>query len=321
MHIDIFAQIPTLSLMPRKLRLQYPGAIYHVMNRGDRGEDIVLDDTDRKSFLQTLGQACGKTGWQVHAWCLMRNHFHLVVETPQPNLVAGMQWFLGTYTARFNRRHQLFGHLFSGRYKSLIVDGSGNGYLKTVCDYVHLNPTRAKLLAPGKSPASYPWSSFRFYLQSPHQRPPWLRVDRLLGEWGVPRDDRRGRLEFARMMAQRQAHAREDLKALRRGWCCGSPGFRERMLALLGEEAGRHHYGEELRETAEAKAGKLIGEELKRARWREEDLESRRKGHPVKVALAARLRRETTVSWRWIAERLRMGHWRSAANAVYLQAC
>jgi hypothetical protein len=76
----------------------------------------------------------------------MRNHFHLVVETPVANLSVGMRWFLGTYTARFNRKHKLFGHLFSGRYKSLIVDGSGNGYLRTVCDYVHLNPVRAKLL-------------------------------------------------------------------------------------------------------------------------------------------------------------------------------
>ena len=114
--------------MARKLRVQYPGAIYHVMNRGDRRESIFKDDVDRERFLATLGEACAKTSWQVHAFCLMPNHFHLVVETPQSNLVAGMKWFLGTYTARFNRRHKLFGHLFSGRYKALIVDGSGNGY-------------------------------------------------------------------------------------------------------------------------------------------------------------------------------------------------
>src|SRR5438270_8101679 len=99
-------------------------------------------------FLKTLGETCEKTGWRVHAYCLMLNHFHLVVQTPQPNLVAGMKWFLGTYTTRFNRRHGLFGHLFSGRYKALVVDGSGNGYLRSLCDYVHLNPVRARLLAP-----------------------------------------------------------------------------------------------------------------------------------------------------------------------------
>lgn len=78
----------------------------------------------------------------------MLNHFHLVIETPRANLVAGMKWFLSTYTSRFNRRHKLFGHLFSGRYKSLIVEGSGDGYLRTVCDYVHLNPVRANLVRP-----------------------------------------------------------------------------------------------------------------------------------------------------------------------------
>jgi len=110
--------------MARKLRVEYPGAIYHVMNRGDRREPIFRDDADRKRFLETLDEACVRSGWQVHAYCLMSNHFHLVVETPQPTLVAGMKWFLGTYTGRFNRRHKLFGHLFSGRYKSLIESGT-----------------------------------------------------------------------------------------------------------------------------------------------------------------------------------------------------
>jgi len=120
--------------MARKLRVQYPGAIYHVMNRGDRREAIFSDDHDRQRFLDTLGEAREKTDWQVHAFCLMHNHFHLVLETPRANLVEGMQWFLGVYTSRFNHRHKEFGHLFSGRYKALIVDGSGSGYLKTVCD-------------------------------------------------------------------------------------------------------------------------------------------------------------------------------------------
>ena len=101
--------------MPRPLRIEYAGAIYHLMNRGDRREPIFLDDQDRQTFLRTLQEACEKTDWQIHAFCLMGNHFHLVAETPQPNLVAGMKWLLGTYTGRFNRRHEFFGHLFSGR--------------------------------------------------------------------------------------------------------------------------------------------------------------------------------------------------------------
>src|SRR5437867_962791 len=146
--------------MARKLRVQYEGAIYHVMNRGDHREEIFRGDSDRELFLQTLGEACAKTEWQVHAWCLMSSDFHLVVETPKANLVAGMKWFLGTYTSRFNRRHALFGQLFSGRYKALFVDDSGTGYLKTVCDYVHLNPARAKLLAARQRLSEFRWSSY-----------------------------------------------------------------------------------------------------------------------------------------------------------------
>ena len=155
------------EVMARALRMEYPGAIYHVMSRGDRREAIFGDDADRKRFVETLGEACAKTDWQVHAYCLMGNHFHLVVETPSANLVAGMRWFLSTYTARFNRRHKLFGHLFSGRYKSLIVDGESNGYLQTVCDYVHLNPARARLLRPEERLSDYRWSSWPEYLKAP----------------------------------------------------------------------------------------------------------------------------------------------------------
>ncbi len=132
--------------MPRQLRIQYEGATYHLMSRGDRREEIFRDHLDRKRFLETLGSACGKTGWQVHAYCLMSNHCHLVVETPRPNLVEGMKWLLGTYTMRFNRRHKLSGHLFAGRYKSLLIDETEPAYLRAVCDYVHLNPIRAGLL-------------------------------------------------------------------------------------------------------------------------------------------------------------------------------
>src|SRR5438876_6179162 len=172
------------------------------MNPGDRREPIIRDDVDRQRFLETFGEACIKTGWQVHAWCLMPNHFHLVVETPRANLVAGMKWFLGTYTARFNRRHKLFGHLFSGRYKALAVDGSGNGYLKTVCDYVHLNPARAKLLGVGESLKGFAWSSYPDYLKAPAKRPGWLRVNRLLGEHGIPKDSAVRRAQFEAQMEQ-----------------------------------------------------------------------------------------------------------------------
>jgi putative transposase len=198
------------------------------MNRGDRREPIFADDHDRYKFLETLGQTCEKTGWQIHAFCLMSNHFHLVIETPQPNLVLGMKWLLGTYTSRFNRRHKEFGHVFSGRYKSLIVDGSGNGYLKTVCDYVHLNPVRAQLVRAGRALESYPWSSYGQYLKSPAKRFCWLRTDRLLGEWRIPKDSAAGRRQFGRCLQerQRQESPKADWKVVERGWCLGDKAFK-----------------------------------------------------------------------------------------------
>src|SRR5438445_414111 len=277
-----------MARLARKLRVEYPGAIYHVMNRGDRREPIFRDDADRKLFLLTLGQCCGKTDWQVHAWCLMENHFHLVVETPKANLVLGMKWFLGTYTGRFNRRHKLFGHLFSGRYKALIVDGSGNGYLKTVCDYVHLNPVRAKLLIPNQPLRAFGWSSFPEYLKTPAQRPPWLRVDRLLGEMGIPQDTAAGRRQFEVRTEERRAQeAGGDWKAVRRGWCLGDEAFRRELLAQMDGQLGEHHYGAERQESAEEKAERLVRAGLKQARWTEEDLKLRRKSDGVKIRMAA----------------------------------
>src|SRR5438105_1122882 len=172
--------------MARKLRLEYAGAVYHVMNRGSHRQSVFRSDYDRELFLKTLGEACAKTDWRVHAWCLMSTHFHLVVETPAANRVAGMKWLAGTYTGRFNRRHKVVGHLFAGRYKALFVDGSESGYLKTACDYVHLNPARGKLLTAEQKLSAFRWSSFPEYLMTPAQRRSWLRVGRLLGEHGIP---------------------------------------------------------------------------------------------------------------------------------------
>jgi hypothetical protein len=238
----------------------------------------------------------------------MGNHFHLVVETPQGNLVTGMKWLLGTYTGRFNRRHKLFGHLFSGRYKALVVDGSGNGYLKTVCDYVHLNPARAKLLRPEQPLRAYRWSSWPEYLKRPGKRWRWLRVDRLLGENRIPLDSTAGRRQLEAVLEKRRAEETvADYKRVRRGWYLGDEAFRKELLGQMKERMGEEHYGEERQETAEALAEVIVTEELKRRRWREEDLGRRAKGDAVKVALAVRLRTETVMTVKWIAERLQMG--------------
>ena len=303
--------------MPRKLRVEYPGAIYHLLSRGNRKENIFRSDVDRQDFLKTLAETCLKTGWQVHAYCLMGNHFHLVVETPNADLVAGMRWLLSTFTIRLNHRHKLTGHVFGGRYKALIVDGSGNGYLKSVCDYVHLNPVRAGLLAPGERLLAYPWSSFGGYLCTPAHRPGWLRVDRALGEHGILEDSVAGRLEFEqRLEARRESEANgPEWQAIRRSWCLGSPAFRQELLDRMGPKLAEPPADTMRRESAIDKAERIVVEELGVLGWTDLDLQTNRKSDPRKMAIAARLRRETTLSVRVIAARLSLGSPKSA-NAL-----
>ena len=284
------------------------------MSRGGRREDIFLDDIDRHDFIKTLAEACQKTGWQVQAFCLMRNHYHLVLETPNANLVAGMAWLHSSYSIRLNHRHKLFGHVFSGRYKAQLVEGSGNGYLRTACDYVHLNPVRARLLKPEERLVAYPWSSLPWYLAAPAHRPGWLRVDRLLGEHGLVPETVAHRQEFERRMEARRAAETdaESLKALRRGWCLGSEEFRRERLEAMEGQLGDHHAGGLRMEVAAAKAQRILSAELRRLGWTEKDLATRRKSDPAKLALAARLRRETTLSLKAIAALAELGTSKSA---------
>jgi len=299
--------------MARQLRVEYEGAIYHVMNRGDHQESIFWDDEDRRRFVATLGEACTKAGWQVHAYCLMGNHFHLVVETPQPTLVAGMKWFLGTYTQRFNARYQLKGHLFAGRYKALLVDGTDDFYLRVVCNYVHLNPVRSGLIADDKTLADFEWSSYPQYLQPQRERPKWLRVDRLFGELGIARDDGRGRREFRDCMESRrrvEGHAEEELwQGIRRGWRFGAEDFLERLVEMgtaINADASIHEGGA-VAETMEEKARKLIGVYLNKQKTKLEELRQKPKGDKMKIQLAAELRKQTTMTMAWIARELNAG--------------
>jgi putative transposase len=314
--VDGILAVLHCQLMARKVRVQYPGAIYHVMNRGDHREPIFRSDKDRELFLKTLNEACDKTDWQIHAWCLMSNHFHLVLETPRANLVAGMKWLLGTYTMRFNHRHRLFGHLFSGRYKALPVDNSGTGYLKSVCDYVHLNPARAKLVRAKAKLSAFTWSSYPQYLKPRSSRPVWLRVDRLLGEHGIQKDCTAGRKEFERRMESRRASEEdEEFSALERGWFVGSEQFRKELLEQM--KAGPENYGEEIRQSGEHKALKRIESELKKLNWTDADLVERAKGDVKKIRIAEVLRQETTMTLAWIAAALHMGTKTHLSHLLY----
>ena len=214
--------------MPRKARVEFAGAVYHLLDRGDRREAIFRDDCDRESFLATLGQACGRTGWRVHAWVLMTNHYHLLVETPQANLVAGMRWFQTTYTVRFNRRHCLNGHLFQGRYKAVTVDPEERSYFVILSDYIHLNPVRAGMISLEQRLFDYPWSSYRWYATR-SGRTEWFAAERVLGELGLE-DTAVGRRLYAERMRERAVDERGDRNAgvnegLRRGWAWAGPAF------------------------------------------------------------------------------------------------
>jgi putative transposase len=219
-----------------------------------------------------------------------------------------MKWLLGTSTSRFNRRHKEFGHLFSGRYKSLLVDGSQSGYLKTVCDYVHLNPARAKLLGPEAALSDFVWSSYPWYLAAPSRRPAWLQVERLLGEWQIPKDSEAGRRAFARGLEERRREElEEEFQRVERAWYLGDEEFRQELLEQASVRWGSSHDGEIVQEAAEAQAQRLVKEGLKRMKWKEKDLGERRKGDTGKVRLACELRANTTMPLAWIAERLHMG--------------
>ena len=155
--------------MARPLRIEYSGAVYHVMARGDGGKFIFNDDSDALLFLKWLGEVCESHGWKVHAWVLMGNHFHLLLETPEPNLISGMKLLLGAFAQAWNRRYRRRGHVFQGRYKSIPVSGelaSDGAQFGVVADSIHLNPARAKL-AGGRKGAlvDYSWSSLKHFLE------------------------------------------------------------------------------------------------------------------------------------------------------------
>jgi hypothetical protein len=185
---------------------------------------------------------------------------------------------------------------------------------------VHLNPVRAKLLSPKERLLEYPSSSLVWYLAAPKHRPAWIRVDRLLGEHGIQQDTAAGREQFERRMEQRRGEESDgsEWKPLRRGWLLGSEEFRAKLLEKMEGQLGEHHSGQLRHQSAQAKGERIIGEELKRLKWQEQDLKEHRKTNADKLAIAVRLRRETTLTIRESAERVHLGSWKSLNNRLYL---
>jgi len=160
--------------MSRPLRIEFVGALYHVTSRGDGQETIYRDDQDRMDYLDVLTDVCKRFNWSVHAYCLMDNHYHLLIETPDGNLSKGMRQLNGVYTQHFNQHHKRVGHVFQGRYKAILVQRET--YLLELSRYIVLNPVRARMVRSAKD---WPWSSYRA-TSGVVESPKWLNTDWLL---------------------------------------------------------------------------------------------------------------------------------------------
>ena len=192
--------------MARPLRIEYPGALYHLTARGNARQAIFLDDDDRTAFLDLYGAVADRFGWRAHAYCLMGNHYHLLVETPEPNLSRGMRQLNGVYTQRFNRRHDRVGHVFQGRFKAILVERES--YLLALARYVVLNPVRAGL---ARRAQDWRWSSYRA-TAGLAAAPGWLTTDWLLRQFAA--DGSAARRRYRRFVAEGRGTASvwEDLR-------------------------------------------------------------------------------------------------------------
>jgi len=219
--------------MARPLRVEYPGAFYHVINRGNAGEKIFKSNSDRERFLGYLERVVERFSIRIHTYCLMINHYHFLIETPQPNLSRAIQWINVSYAAYFNRKRQRRGHLFQGRFKSILVDA--DEYLKHLSRYIHLNPVRAKIV---ERPSEYPWSSYPAFIGEANT-PYWLETGWLLSQFGrKKKESARNYKEFVENVDM--ANVENPEKDLSGGFILGSSDFvnwvKERFLSALPDE-------------------------------------------------------------------------------------
>jgi putative transposase len=294
--------------MARKLRLEFPGAIYHVINRGNYRSDLFGTQGARGAFVRCLFEACQKFQWLLHAFVVMRNHFHLALETPEANLVCGMHWLETTFACRFNRLRDERGHLFQGRYKAILFeDGEALGRL---CHYVYLNPARAGIVRVEELHA-YTHGSF-WYLWHPKKRPDFLGFEAALAHAGNLPDNPAGWKSYQQYLAwmmEADAELKEDRFAqMCRGWAVGSVEFRKALVddykVQAITRAWEHSGAEEIRSV---RAAEQLLAGLRRLGKTEIQLFDSPKGAPWKVALALWLKTNTSIGNQWLAQRLCMG--------------
>lgn len=301
--------------MPRKQRIEYPEATYHVISRGNYRKELFLKASTGEAFERCLFEAVERCGWKLHAYVIMSNHYHLALETPEPNLVEGMKWLQSTFATRFNRLRNERGHVFQGRYKAVLI-GSGRPLLGLV-DYVHLNPVRAGI-CPLSALKGYALSSYPKYFKR-KVRDGLCRGDFLsiLGEPDSPAGMRRY-AEHLELREEADPERREELaKRYCRGWFIGE---KEEKKALEKDLREKHPdvvwEGSELKELNEAMWEGLVEKAIAAAGKTEADLQADRKGAPWKAKIARELRIRTTARNPWIAERLNMGHPSRVTNLI-----
>lgn len=210
--------------MARPLRIEFAGALYHVTSRGDRREDIYLDDEDREVWLEVLGGVCSRYNWVCHAYSLMGNHYHILIETPESNLSLGMRQLNGVYTQQFNKRHNRVGHVFQGRFKGILVDKES--YLLELARYIVLNPVRARMV---RNSQQWRWSSYRATAGMEPIRP-WLKVDWLLS--GFARRRKTACEHYQRFVEEGKSQP-SPWEKLKNQVFLGDDAFVERMQALI----------------------------------------------------------------------------------------
>ena len=306
-------------MMARPLRIEYPGACYHVINRGNYRRNLFNGGGAAEAFVRTLDEAATQYGWRIHAYVVMSNHFHLAVELTEPNLSEGMKWLQGTWIRRYNGLRRLIGRPFQGRYKAILLERGAA--LGQVCHYIHLNPVRAGLVTPDKA-VDYPWSSLPRWTDK--ARPQWLESAVVMDEAGGLPDARAGWKKYGdylEFLATDRGKKKELVAGkLSRGWCLGGREFKKQMRGKAAER-GTDLDG--------VRFGGLEPEELRVERtlaWEERlqalaraakiDLEnlSEKKSHPDKSLLAAALKQSCSVSNGWLSARLGMGQPASASQ-------
>ena len=297
--------------MARKLRLEFPGAIYHVLNRGNYRAFVFKSAGAKQAFEECVFAACARSGWLLHAFVIMGNHYHLAVETPQGNLVAGMQWLQSTFANRFNQLRGERGHLFQGRYKALLVEeGTALGLL---CHYLHLNPVRAGIVSAGRL-GEYRHSSF-WYLNHPKLRPEFLRCQSALREAGALADTPAGWRAYADHLAwqaeEGPAGKSKAYVSMSQGWALGGKDFKQTLLQDQAVAADTRAWESDGVREVRAAQWQAVLDRL-RQRLPVQEMQNPRKSAPWRVRLAAQMKAATDASNGWLAAQLGMG------SAVYL---